>query len=147
MMMLNLIPYSQKRREASIYNPFQMFDELEKSFFGSGDIAEFKTDIRDEGDHYLLEADLPGFQKDDIHIDLDDNTLTIRAERHSSYEQSDKKNSYVRCERSYGSYARSFGMDGIDTEGIRASYADGVLKLQLPKVSAEAPKTRRLEIE
>ncbi len=146
-MMLNLIPYSQKRREASVYNPFQMFDELEKTFFGSNDIAEFKTDIRDEGDHYLLEADLPGFKKEDIHIDLDDNALTIRAERHSNYEQQDKKGNYVRCERSYGSYARSFGMDGIRTEGIKASYADGVLKLTLPKASPEAPQTRRLEIE
>ncbi len=145
--MLTLVPYSQKHRDTSVYNPFRMFDELEKSFFGSSDIAEFKTDIRDEGDHYLMEADLPGFRKEDIHVDLDNNTLTIQATRHSSYEEPDKKGGYVRCERSYGSYARSFGMDGIRTEGIKASYTDGVLRLTLPKVSAEAPQTRRLEIE
>ena len=145
--MLNLIPYAQRHNNASVYNPFQMFDDLEKHFFGSSDIAEFKTDIRDEGDHYLMEADLPGFKKEDIHIDLSDNTLTIRAERHSNYEEDDKKGNYVRCERSYGSYARSFGMDGIQTDSIKACYSDGVLKLTLPKVSATAPKTRRLEIE
>ena len=75
--MLTLVPYSQKHRDTSVYNPFRMFDELEKSFFGSSDIAEFKTDIRDEGDHYLMKADLPGFRKEDIHVDLDNNTLTI----------------------------------------------------------------------
>ena len=144
--MLNLIPYAH-RNNTSVYNPFQMFDDLEKRFFGSGDIAEFKTDIRDEGDHYLMEADLPGFKKEDIHIDLDDNTLTIRAERHSNYEEQDKKGNYVRCERSYGSYARSFGMDGIRTDGIRASYNDGVLQVTLPKDTPAAPQSRRLEIE
>ena len=146
-MMLNLIPYSQKRREASLYNPFQMFDELEKKFFGSSDIAEFKTDIRDEGDHYLLEADLPGFKKEDIHIDLDDNALTIRAERHSNYEQQDKKGNYVRCERSYGSYSRSFDVSGIRTEGITASYDSGVLDLKLPKKTVEVSSSRQINIE
>lgn len=145
--MLNLIPYAQHRNNASVYNPFQMFDDLEKHFFGSNDIAEFKTDIRDEGDHYLMEADLPGFKKEDIHIDLNDNTLTIRAERHSNYEEEDKKGNYVRCERSYGSYARSFGMDGIQTDAIRASYNDGVLKLTLPKAVPAEAQSRRLEIE
>lgn len=145
--MLNLIPYAQRHNSASVYNPFQMFDDLEKHFFGSSDIAEFKTDIRDEGDHYLMEADLPGFQKEDIHIDLSDNTLTIHAERHSNYEEQDKKGNYVRCERSYGSYARSFGMDGINTDAISASYTDGVLKLTLPKATPVTGQSRRLEIQ
>lgn len=145
--MLNLVPYSRTHKDAALYNPFRMFDELEKDFFGSSDIAEFKTDIRDEGDHYVMEADLPGFKKEDIQIDLDDNRLTIQAQRHSNYEEKDKKGNYVRCERSFGSYSRSFAMDGVQTDAIKASYNDGVLTLTLPKATPVTPAARRLEIE
>ena len=145
--MLNLVPYSHRHNDASIYNPFRMFDELERNFFGSNDIAEFKTDIREEDNAYVMEADLPGFKKEDIKIDLNDNLLTISAERHSDFEEKDKKGNFIRCERSFGSYSRSFGMDGIQTDGIRASYNDGVLKLVLPKAAPIVPPSRRLEIE
>lgn len=145
--MLNMVPYSRKHNNTSLYNPFNFFDELEKDFFGSRDIAEFKTDIQDAGDSYIMEADLPGFKKEDIKIDLDDKVLTISAERHSDYEENDKKGNFVRCERSYGSYSRSFGIDGIQTDGIKASYNDGVLKLVLPKATPVDNGTRRLAIE
>lgn len=145
--MMNLIPYSHRRSEAAAYNPFRVFDELEKNFFSGSALAEFKTDIRDDGDSYVLEADLPGFRKEDIQIDLSDNLLTISAERHSDFEEKDKQGRFVRCERSYGSYSRSFGMDGIRTDAIEASYADGVLKLTLPKAAPAAPAKRRLEIQ
>ncbi len=145
--MLNLVPYARRRNEAATYNPFQLFDEMEKRFFDNDMLAEFKTDIRDEGDHYTLEADLPGFKKEDIKIDLGDDTLTISAERHSDYEDHDKKGNFVRCERSYGSYSRTFSMDGIETDAIRAAYQDGVLKLTLPKAAPPKSEPRRLTID
>ena len=136
------------------YNPFRDMEDLERSFFGSPmdffssrDLAEFKTDVTDEGDHYLLEADLPGFDKKDIHIDVDDDTLVIHAERHSNYEKQEKKAGYLRCERSYGSYSRSFNLDGIDSDKISAAYDNGVLKLTLPKQAPAKATARRLEIE
>ena len=106
-----------------------------------------KTDVTDEGDHYLLEADLPGFDKKDIHMDIKGNTLTIRAERHSKIEDKDKKDKVVRVERSYGSYSRQFDMTGIDTAGVKAKYESGVLKLTLPKKVKVEPETKKLEIE
>ncbi len=141
-----LVPYT-RRNSVSTYNPFHDFDELERAFFSDRSLGEFKTDIRDNGDSFVLEADLPGFNKDDIHVDLSDNSLTITAERHSDYEQKDKKGNYVRCERSYGSYTRSFSTDGIDTANIKAAYTDGVLRLTLPKQQQILPSSRRLEIE
>lgn len=136
------------------YNPFRDMEDLERSFFGSPmdffsgrDLAEFKTDVTDEGDHYLLEADLPGFDKKDIHMDIKGNTLTIRAERHSKIEDKDKKDKVVRVERSYGSYSRQFDMTGIDTAGVKAKYESGVLKLTLPKKVKVEPETKKLEIE
>ena len=146
--MFNLTPYERKINNINLWNPFRELDEIEKNFFGNGNAnVAFKTDIKDEGDHYLLEADLPGFKKDNVNIDIDDGYLTITATRKSEYEDKDKKGNYVRCERSYGSYTRSFSLDGIDSENIAAELVDGVLKLTLPKQVKETPKTRRLEIK
>ena len=142
-----LVPYTRKFRDMNPYNPFRAFDEMERAFFNDRAPAEFRTDIRDEGDHFLLEADLPGFAKEDIHVDLDEGSLSITAERHSDFEHKDKKGNYVRCERAYGSYARSFDTSGIDTEHITAAYKDGVLKLTLPKLQKPEPTTKRLLIE
>ena len=142
-----LVPYA--RRNLSVFDPFRELDELERVFFGRHDrssVAQFSTDIRDNGGEYVLEADLPGVKKDDIKLDLTDNVLTISAERHSEFEEKDKKGNYVRCERSYGSYQRSFDTTGIDTDKIDAEFKDGVLRLTMPKVIEQKPESRRLEI-
>ena len=125
----------------------KFFSEPFASFFNSGDIAEFKTDITDEGDHYVLEADLPGFDKKDIRLDISDNTLTINAERHSEHEEKDKKQKYVRVERSYGKYSRQFDVSSVNIEDIKAKYENGVLKLTLPKKQVTLPESKHLEIE
>ena len=149
--MFELRPYSRKNN--SLYNPFKEMDELENSFFGSpfgffsNAIDEFKTDIKDEGDHYELIADLPGFDKKDIKLDISDDTLTVSAQRHSEHEEKDKKNKYVRCERSYGSYSRSFDLSGVKADEIKAKYENGVLKLTMPKKENALPEARHLEIE
>ena len=140
-----LTPY--RRNEFSAFNPFKAMDEMERRFFGNDSLAEFKTDIREEDGKVILEADLPGFKKEDIHVDLDDNFMTISAERHSDYEQKDKQGNYIRCERSYGSYSRSFDVTGIDTEKIAAKYDNGVLTLTMPRKEPQQPASRQLTIE
>src|SRR5699024_5580478 len=106
--MFDLRPYNRKNMISS-YNPFREMEEMERRFFddpfGFYDgkaLAEFKTDIIDNGDSYELDADLPGFEKGDIKLDITGDVLTIQAERHSEHEEKDKKQKYVRCERSYG---------------------------------------------
>ena len=90
---------------------------------------------------------MPGFDKKDIQLDIQNDVLTIRAERHSEHEEKDKKGKYVRCERSYGSYSRDFDVSGIATDAINAKYDNGVLKLTLPKKTEALPEARHLEIE
>lgn len=141
--MLNLVPY---RKHSDLYNPFRELEEFERSLFAPDTFASFRTDIEDDGDKLILSADLPGFQKEDIHVDIDGDRLSINAERHSNYEKKDRRGNYLRCERSYGSYCRTFSLDGIDADNISASYEDGVLKLALPKQQATKPDCRRLEI-
>ena len=152
--MFELRPYRKMGNQLS-YNPFREMEEFERQFFGepfanffrNADIAEFKTDITDQGDSFLLEADLPGFDKKDIHLDLSGDTLTVNAERHSEHEKKDKKNKYIRCERSYGRYSREFDVSMIETDKIKAKYDNGVLKLILPKKQEALPEAKRLEIE
>ena len=139
----------------SSYNPFREMEELEKAFFGypfwdfmkNSDLTTFNTDITDDGNNYLLEADLPGFSKEDIQIDLNENILTIHAKRHSKAEEKDKNNKVIRTERSYGSFSRQFDISGIDTQNIKAKYENGVLKLTLPKKEEVIPETKQLRIE
>lgn len=151
--MFEIIPYTRRNRIAS-YNPFREMDDFERSFFGNpfgffdnNALAEFKTDITDIGDAYLLEADLPGFAKEDIHLDVNGDVLTVRAERHSNHEEKNDKNQVIRCERSYGSYSRNYDISTVNADAITAKYENGVLKLNLPKKQATTPATRTLMIE
>ncbi len=148
--MFELKPYTHKNN-GLYYNPFQTMDEFEKNFFDPSffetSLEQFKTDIKDEGDSYTLEADLPGFDKKDIHLDLNNDLLTVSAERHSEHEEKDKKGKFVKCERSYGSFSRQFDVSAVDTDGIKAKYENGVLTLHMPKKSVQLPSAKRLEIE
>ena len=138
--MFELTPYSTRR---SVYDPFNFFSD----FFGTNNAPmELRTDITDKGDAFVLEADLPGFKKDDIKIDLENDRLTISAERKDEHEEKGK-NGYIRRERSYGSFSRSFDVSGIDTSAISASYTDGVLTLNLPKRPELVPENRKITIE
>ena len=118
-----------------------------RSMFGKRAANVMKTDVRENKDSYDVFVDLPGFKKEDIHVDVADDRLTVTAERHSNFEDKDKKNKYVRCERSYGTYARSFDISGIDAKAIKAAYSDGVLRVTLPKQKEVPASSRRLEIE
>ena len=129
------------------YNPFRDFEEINNSFFGDNGLAEFKTDIRDTGDAYLMECDLPGFQKEDVSLSLNGNTLTVKAERHSDFENQDKKGGYLRCERSYGRFTRSFDVTGVDVSRILAAYTDGVLRITLPKYVKPQSEAKAIAIE
>lgn len=78
-----------------------IFDDLERSFFppANRQPTAFRTDIRDEGDHFLLEAELPGFQKEDIHLELKEGVLTISAQHEEKQEKRDDQGQYLCRER------------------------------------------------
>lgn len=144
--MFEMMPFV-RNHGVDLYHPFRDLEELERSMFSNTGVTAFRTDIRDAGDAYVLEADLPGMKKEDIHIDIDGERLSISAERSAVKEEKDENGGYIRCERSYGSFARSFDISGIQAENISAAYEDGVLKLTLPKQTKTVPASRRLEIQ
>ncbi len=125
-------------------NVFDVFDK----FFNQGrvDLPGFRTDIKQEADSYRLEAELPGFRKEDISLDLKDGILTIRAEQNSENEEKGE-GGYIRRERRMGSVSRSFDVSGIDEENISATYENGILSLRLPKAQPLPPESRRISIQ
>ena len=142
--MFGMIPFDR-----SDNNIFDLFDNFEKQFFNNtnASLPAFRTDIRDAGDKFILEAELPGFNKEDIKLDVKDGILTITAEHKEQNDQKDEKGSYIRRERRYGSFTRSFDITGIDEGSITASYQNGILELNLPKAVPVVPETRRIAID
>ena len=143
--MFEMMPFT-RGRGMDLYRPFRDLEELERSLFSNSGLGGFQTDVKDTGDAFVLEADLPGVKKEDIHIDIDGDRLSISAQRSSSQEEKDQAGNYIRCERSYGSFSRSFDISGVRSEDISAAYENGVLTLTMPKRIQTAPAARRLEI-
>ncbi|MGM9574481.1 MAG: Hsp20/alpha crystallin family protein [Oscillospiraceae bacterium] len=143
--MLELTPFGY--RHVSAYNPFRELEEMSRSFWNDTELTAFRTDIKKQDGNYILEAELPGFKKEDISIDIDKDCLTISAEHKSEENEDDKDKGFIRRERYYGSYSRSFNIKGIDADAISASYNDGVLTLTMPEKTPEIPAARRLEIQ
>ncbi len=103
------------------------------------------VDIHETDDEYVVKADLPGLKKEDIQIDLKDSTLTLKGEKR--FEEKVSKDNYIRTERAYGTFVRSFTLPhNVDSEKIKASYKDGVLELTLPKKEEAKPKQIKVEV-
>ncbi len=102
------------------------------------------VDVAEEADRYIFHAELPGVDKKDVKITVQNNILTVRGEKKQE-EETDGKN-YHRTERSYGSFFRSFTLPStVVTDKIEASYADGVLTIAIPK--AEEAKPKEIEVK
>ena len=142
--MFELTPFGYRRVVS--YNPFRDLDEM-SGVWNDAEVSGFRTDIKKQDDKYVLEAELPGFKKEDISIDIDKDCLTISAQRKTEETDEKGENGFVRRERYYGSFSRSFNIKGIDADGITAQYTDGVLTLTMPKKVPETPAARRLEIQ
>lgn len=140
--MFDLMPFGRNDR-----NLFNYLDNFEKNFFNSmaSDFTQFRTDIVDKGDKYVLEAELPGFSKEDISIDVQDNRLIVKAEHNEAEEE--KKENYVHKERRYGSFTRSFDISEIKANEISAEYKNGILELSLPKQTTSSSMSRRIDIQ
>jgi HSP20 family protein len=100
-------------------------------------------DLVEAEEHFVLRADLPGMSEDDVHIELEDNVLTVSGERKAEHE--DKREGFYRMERSYGTFSRSLTLPkGIDPEAVTAAFDRGVLEVRVPK--PEQRKPRRISI-
>ena len=108
-----------------------------------------KTDVREMDGSYELDVDLPGFKKDEVHVDLKNGYLTISAEKGLDKNESDKKGKYIRQERYAGACSRSFYVgEDVEPQDVKAKYENGVLKLFVPKAEVkQVPAQTAIAIE
>lgn len=134
--MFDLTPFGLRTvdRWTNLFN-----DELFKTNWDS-----FKTDISETDREYIIEADLPGFAKDQIEVALQDGNLTISANKDEVIEET--KGNYLRKERRSGQLLRTFAFDNIDPDHVTAAYRDGVLKINLPKKEVTPVAIRKIDI-
>lgn len=107
---------------------------------------EPKIDIRETDKSYVIEAELPGLEKDDFKLTVEDGVLTLEGEKKMEHEE--KNENYYRAERSYGSFKRSFRLsEEIDSKNIDAKYKNGILSVTLPKTEKAKPKAVDVKIK
>jgi HSP20 family protein len=147
-------PEERDMTKVSIYDPFaDVFPTLFRSIFAenpqerasqAAQAVPMRVDVSEKQEGYVVKADLPGVPKEAIHVDIDGNRVTIRAEVKRESEQKEGER-VLRSERYYGEFARSFALgDEIDDEKATASFENGVLQLTLPK--RDQPAAKRLQI-
>ena len=117
--------------------PKLYFDDSLSNFF-EGDSTKMKCDIYEKGGRVHIELDVPGFNKEDVKVDLDDGILTIAATKHEDKEEKEKN--YYRKERSFGSFKRQFNVGNVKENEIDAKFNNGVLKISFPKEEQKQSK-------
>jgi HSP20 family protein len=151
-----VLPLTHWRADMTIvrYEPWALFGRLQRQFERapgeSADSADSATvswiphvDIHEEAERFVVTADVPGVASKDIEITADKGVLSIKGERRS--EKKSSANGYERLERASGSFLRRFTLpESADAEAIKATHADGVLELSIPKVPEK--QARRIEV-
>lgn len=169
-------PESQRRdlrrwdADFGLTSPFQLFDrmaeEMERAFdrmwrdvgrargswlsrtSGAGQHGVWapRVETFQKGDQYIVRAELPGLKKDDVHVELRDDFLTIRGERREEHEE--RREGYLHSEREYGQFYRTIPLpEGVIAESADASFLDGVLEVTMKAPPVEATRGRRIEVK
>jgi HSP20 family protein len=124
-----------------------LFDALEKNFFNTEEKFEGTipaVNIKEDNDKFVLEMAAPGMKKNDFHINVEKDVLTISSEHKE--EKGEKKENYARREFYYNTFSRSFNLpENINLEGIKADYKNGILNIVLPK-KEETKVSREIKI-
>lgn len=145
--MFDLIP--RRRNENRMTEKSEdPFDALWDSFFNNvmdRSKLGFRTDVKEKDDKYIIDAELPGMDKDDITVEMDDNYLTIAA-NNEEYNEAEEEG-YIRRERRRGSYCRSFYIENIKEDEIEAEYNNGILEITLPKQEETVTKKKTIDIK
>ena len=114
------------------------FDNALDQFFEEGN--NMKCDIYEKDNIYHVEMDLPGFTKDEIKIECNKGTLSVTASKEEKHEEEDSDKKYIRRERTYGKFSRSFYLGEVNEDGINASFNNGTLTISIPKIDEEKAK-------
>ena len=138
-------PFEQAQREFDHMLGRFLGERQQNGSSGTG-LAPYCVDVREDGDHIYVEAELPGFKKDEVDITLENQTLTIAAQRRVETKQGDeKKGELLLHERRYSRFLRSFNLPPtVDEQSVNAKLSDGVLTVTLNK--REETKPRKISV-
>ncbi len=152
---MQLVPWKSRGTGLDVFQDLEDFQKEMNRLFertqwpvkaANGGIWAPAVDIIDEKDQVRIKADLPGLKKEDIEVSADNGVLTIKGEKKE--EKEIKEKDYVRSERYYGSFHRSFSLPaGVDAQKVNAVYKDGVLEVTLPKREDAKPKQIKVEVK
>jgi HSP20 family protein len=134
-----------QNRLNSIFNDFaNATGELQNESLSAGNFIP-PVDIYEDANSLVLKLEVPGIPQEDLQIDLENQTLTVKGER--KFVNEEKEENFHRIERRYGSFVRSFTLPStVETESAQASYENGVLAITLPKKEAAKPKQVKIQI-
>ena len=134
-----------QNRLNSIFNDFaNVTGELQNESLSSGNFIP-PVDVYEDANRLVLKLEVPGISQEDLQIDLENQTLTVKGER--KFVNDEKEENFHRIERRYGSFVRSFTLPStVETESAQASYENGVLAITLPKKEAAKPKQVKIQI-
>ena len=131
-------------------NHFDLWEDMfgRDPFFNREENKIMRTDIKEKKDKYLIDIDLPGYEKENIKIEIEDGYLTIHATTDSSKDE--EEGNFVRKERYFGECSRSFYIgDDITEEDIKASFKNGILNIEIPKKdeTKKVPEKKYIQID
>ena len=145
--MFGIVPFRNNKiqERGSLFDLDNMFNDFfSDSFMGLASTNAIKADIKENEKEFIIDAEIPGANKEDIKLDLKDDRLTISIQK--SEEVKEEKENYIRRERRFGSSSRSFYVENVKNEDVTAKYENGILTIVLPK--SETKKTNsRIDIQ
>ena len=123
---------------------FPSFPDMDRTLYGKRAGNLMKTEVKETGDGYQVDMDLPGFQKDEIRMELVNGNLTVSAAKGLNKDEKDEKGTYVRRERYAGSMSRSFYVgEHVTEEDIHPKYENGILTFHIPKEEKKAVEEKK----
>lgn len=150
--MFGMVPFNRRNsgmaRRGDFTDVKSIFDDFFSDAFIPGVFSgnhPMRADIRETEKEYVIEAEIPGVRKEDIKLDLRDDVLTIAVEHNE--EINEERDKFIRKERRFGSYSRSFYVDNVANEAVTARYNNGVLTVTLPKQEGEKSRRHNIEIQ
>ena len=149
--MFDLTPYKKKSSLSRGNGDLWDIDSMFENFFNDSvfpayysNSRQMKVDIKENENEYIIDAELPGINKEEVNIELNDNNLTISVSKDEQVNE--EKENYIRKERYQSSMTRSFHIENVNNEKVDATFNNGVLSVILPKREPGSPKNKKIDI-
>ncbi|AET67697.1 molecular chaperone (small heat shock protein) [Desulfosporosinus orientis DSM 765] len=150
--MFDIVPFARRNsvipKTSDLFDIEGIFENLFNDRFFPAmykNSSQMKVDIKESEEAFVIEAELPGIQKDEMNIQIDEDKLTISVQKKE--QKDEERDNYIRRERSYSAMTRSFAIANVEIEKANAKFENGILVINLPKKQEQVIKGRELQID